>query len=318
MNWRACIFAGSCLLAACTAEQQEAPETPPDPVVVYASYEDRNYLPMLFAAYTKKTGVAVIVRHGDAQAMVDDVIRNEIIPPADVLITPTVRGVYRAAEEGALRPIQSGLLEQRVASTLRDPDALWTALSFRAASIAYDPDIADASEFGDATALADPKFRGQLCLSSSAEPLNRTVIAGMIDRLGVREAEIVVRGWIANLARPVFEAEGKLWMALEAGDCGVALLSNLGAAWLENSRFAELWSHELAPLYVDIEGMGVGRHARNPDGALALVEWLLSEEIQALHSGSVLSRPAIEGYEGDSNVGDVAWHDEAAVERGGR
>ena len=313
MSWRTCILGSLVLLAACTAEQEETPQTPADPVVVYASYEDRDYLPMLFATYTEQTGVAVIVRHGNAKAMVDDVIRNEITPPADVLITPTVRGVYRAAEEGALRPIQSALLEQRVASALRDPDALWTALSFRAASIAYDPGIADASDFDDATALADPKFKGRLCLSSSAEPVNRTVIAGMIDRMGEREAELAVRGWLANLARPVFESESKLWIALETGDCEVALLSNLGAAWLDNSRFAELWPHELMPLYVDIEGMGIGRHARNPDGALELVEWLLSDEAQALHPPAMLAYPATGDFEGTRNVGNFAWHDEAAV-----
>ena len=98
MNLRACIVGAFFALVACSAEQEGAPETTPEPVVVYASYEDRSYLPMLFDAYTRQTGVAVIVRHGNAEAMVDDVIRNDITPPADVLITPTVRGVYRAAD----------------------------------------------------------------------------------------------------------------------------------------------------------------------------------------------------------------------------
>ena len=318
MSWRAFIAGALVLQVACTAEHEEAPQPAGDPVVVYASYEDRNYLPTLLSTYTKETGVVVIVRHGDAEAMVGDVIRNEISPPADVLITPTVRGVYRAAEEGALRPIHSAVLDERVAPALRDPDALWTALSFRSASIAYDPDIADESEVGTVEALADPKFRGQLCLSSSAEPANRTVVAGLIDRFGVRDTELVVRGWMANLARPVFESEDKLWMALETGDCGIALLSNFGAAWLDNSRFAEMWSHELLPLYVDVEGMGIARHARNPDGALELIEWLLSEELQALHPGSFLSHPAVGDFDGDKNVSLIAWHDEDVIKLAGR
>jgi iron(III) transport system substrate-binding protein len=268
---------------------------------------------MLFAAYTKETGVAVIVRHGDAAAMIDDVIGNEITPPADVLITPTVRGVYRAAEEGALRPIHSTVLEQRIAQALRDPDALWTALSVRAAGIAYGPGVADLTEPGAADALADPKFRGQLCLSSSAETTNRTVIAGLIERLGVREAELAVRGWLANLARPVFGTEDKLWIALENGDCGLGLVSNLGSAFLANSRLADVRVHELLPLHVDIEGVGIARHARNPEGTLALVEWLLSDDIQARHAGSMLAHPATHDYSGSKNVGVVAWHDEAAI-----
>jgi len=313
VSWRAVILVIAVLQTGCTAKQEDEPESLPDPVVVYAAYDDRNYLPMLFADYTKETGVAVIVRHGNAETIVEDVIRNEITPPADVLITPTVRGVYRAAEEGALRPIHSAILEQRVAPALRDPDALWTALTFRAVSIAYNPDIADKSELRTVEALADPKFRGQLCLSSSAEPANRTVIAGLIDRLGVREAELVVRGWMANVSRPVFESESQLWIALEKGDCGIALISNHGAAWLDNTRYAGMWAHELMTVYVDVEGVGIGRHARNPDGALQLVEWLLSEEIQALHSGALLAYPATSDFEGIKSVGIVAWHDEEAA-----
>ena len=313
MSWRALPVALLALQAACTAEHEDAPEQAADPVVVYAAYEDRDYLPMLFARFTKDTGIVVIVRHGDAAAMVDDVIRDEITPPADVLITPTVRGVYRAAEEGALRPIYSTLLEERVAPALRDPDALWTALSFRAASIAYDPDIADRSELGSAEALADPRFRGQLCLSPSAEPANRTVIAGLIDRLGVREAEHLVRGWLANLAKPVLDSEDKLWIAFENGECGIALVSNVGRAFLTNSGFSGLGIRDLQPAYVDVEGIGINRHARNPEGALRLVEWLLGEKVQALHAGSMLSYPATGNYAGTRNASVVAWHDEEAI-----
>ena len=67
------------------------------------------------------------------------------------------------------------------------------------------------------------------------------------------------------------------------------------------------------PLYVDIEGIGIGRHARNPDGALELVEWLLSEDVQVPHAAAVLAHPATGDFDGDKNVGVFAWHDEAAV-----
>ena len=118
---------------------------------------------------------------------------------------------------------------------------------------------------------------------------------------------------MSNLARPVFESESKLWIALEKGGCGIAIMSNIGAAWLGNSRYAGMWSNELPAVHADVEGVGIARHARNPDGALRLVEWLLSEEIQALHSGALAAYPATSDFDGVKNVGVIAWHDEEAA-----
>jgi iron(III) transport system substrate-binding protein len=285
---------------------------PAEPVVVYASYSDRDYLPRLFEAYTEATGAPVIVRHAEPGTIVDDLIENTITPPADVLLTPTVRGVSRAAEEGALRPILSGTIEGRVAAPLRDPDGFWVALTYRDAVIAFDPDRFDAADVATVEALADPKFQGHLCLSSSSLATNRTVIAGLIDRLEIRDAEILVRGWVANLARPVFAAEDALWLATAQGDCGVSLLSNLGAAWVETSPIAEVWLTTPQPPHSDVEAVGIGRHARNPDGARALIEWLLSDAVLQRHAASTLAQPATAAYPGRRNVGFAALQDEEA------
>lgn len=302
------------LCAACSADTEPDPAgPPPEPIVVYATYEDRNYLPMLFDVYTRQTGVPVIVRHAEPDAIVDDLINNEITPPADVLMTPTARGVVRAAEEGALRPILADAVMARVAAPLRDPDGYWVALTFRHAVIAFDPDRFGEADVGAVDALADPKFRGQLCLSSSMQATNRTVIAGLIDRLGVRDAEIVVRGWIANLARPVFEAEEQLWLATARGDCGVSLLSNLGAAWLDNASVSGVWLTAPQPAYTDVEAVGIGRHARNPDGARALIEWLLGKETLHRHAAITLAQPATGAYPGTQNVGYAAVRDDEAL-----
>jgi iron(III) transport system substrate-binding protein len=311
---RAAVGLLAILCAACSADTEPDPAgPPPEPIVVYASYADRNYLPMLFDAYTRQTGVPVIVRHADPDATVDDLIENKITPPADVLMTPTVRGVARAAEEGALRPILSDAVVRRVAAPLRDPDDYWVALTYRDAVIGFDPDRFGEAEVGAVAALADPKFRGQLCLSSATLATNRTVIAGLIDRLGMRDAEIVVRGWIANLASPVFETEEQLWRATAHGDCGVSLLSNLGAAWVDNASESAVWLTAPQPAYTDVEAVGIGRHARNPDGGRALIEWLLDEETLHRHAEMTLAQPATGAYSGPQNVGYAAARDDEAL-----
>ena len=296
---RKLLLVATLLIAACSPEEK-AVEVPTDPVVVYASYPDSTYLPALFDAYTKETGTIVIVRNGDADAMVDDVISNEISPPADVLITPSVRGVYRAAEEGALRPIDADTVEGHVPHQLMDADRFWAALTYRGTAI-----VGDAAQAGLGV-LAEPGYRERLCLSSASNPSNLAVLATLIQEYGNRPAELMVRGWVANLGREPFETEAKLLAAIKTGDCAV------GIATVASAREHGLAAEKLTG-FVDIEGVGVARHARNPEGAQHLVRWLLSDEIQERHAASTRSSAATSGFDGDRNVGIVAWYYDEAV-----
>ena len=119
---------------------ERAPDSPAagerrEPVVVYAAFEDDADLRERLARYTEETGVLAIVRRGAGADIVTDVIENKVSPPADVLVTRSVKDVWRAAEEGALRPIASQLVVQRSPKWARDPDGLWAATEFEAAAI---------------------------------------------------------------------------------------------------------------------------------------------------------------------------------------
>jgi len=256
------------LLVAC------APESPPerqDPVVVYADFEDDSYLADIFDRYKEETGVLVIVRRGPADRIVADLINNTISPPADVLMTNSVVHAWSAAEEGALRPLLSEVLRERVPEWARDADDLWFGTDSHGAVVVHNTPAVDVSGIEDFAALADKRFEGSLCLSSSGLAVNRMIIAMMISELGGRPTELIVRDWMKNLAVPPFETEARLIDALEAGTCGVAIVSS-GVA--DDSGMSV---HVPATTYADVATIGVARHARNPDGAAALAEWLAFE-----------------------------------------
>jgi len=256
---------------------------------------------------------------GSPQGIVDDLIADDVIPPADVLVTTSVVDISRAAEEGALRPLFLPAIKERTPAWLRDLDDLWFGLSYRAAVIVYGTSAADTAEIPTYADLAEAGFGGQLCLSSSRNAVNRSVIATLIDSMGARPAEIVVRGWLANLALPVFEKEGQLVAALRSGECRFGIASN-SSVTKRNSMGpgATLRFSIPVPAAVDIIGVGVARHARDPNGAAALVEWLFQTDVQSKFALTTWSNPAI-GLEPDSqgpgarNVGLVAWHEEDAA-----
>jgi iron(III) transport system substrate-binding protein len=306
-------------------------EPRPEPVVVYANYEDKSYLPTLFADFTHETGIRVTVKTATPDIIVSNVIEDRGSPPADLILTPTVIGVWRAADEGALLPLRSELVKETVPESFRDPDGYWVAVGFQTALIVLSTSDGLADGVTHYEDLAKPEFKGKLCLSSSALPENRSLIAMLIGKHGVRGAELIVRGWVQNLALPPKRSESELLQAIELGTCAIGIVSSaiVGTQEDENGT-TELRVVTPQEVHVNIETVGINRHAREPEAARQLLDWFLSPEIQKKHSTATGAYPFISAaedqsilatrYLADSNAAAVAWHADDAgklVERAG-
>lgn len=275
-----------CGTAAC------APESPPEAVVVYLADDQGAALESQFVRFTKTTGIPVTTVRGDSARSTQSVIDNSGTPPADVLLTSNAADIWRAAEEGGLRPIAAAAIN-RMPASLRDADAYWAAVGVRHAVIGawQDATLAAPDSY---VGLARSEFRGKVCLSTSALRVNRSLIAMLIEDEGAKSAERTVRGWVRNLAVSPFATEEELAGALRAGVCHFGLLSSAvispGVRRIMPS-----------PVYVDIDGIGIARHARQPDSANALVDYMLSE----------ISTRLPEATDG-KNVGLLGWRDDDA------
>lgn len=262
----------------------------PDPVVVYLGAEQETRLAASFSRFTGATRIPVTVKVDDSDANTDDVINNRGTPPADILLTPNVADIWRAADRGALRPLR-GTAFDAVPPVLRDPDKLWAALDVRNAVIGISPEARDGrvSDYGD---LAKSEFRGTVCLSSVTLAVNRSLIGMLIEDLGIKPAERMVRALVRNLAATPFATEAELVDALRSGTCHYGIFSSsIDSEGL--TRFAP------DPLYLDIDGIGVARHAPQAESAQQLVNWLLDQRS--------LQEPATSN---GKNIGLAGWRDE--------
>ncbi len=264
----------------------------PEPVVVYAHGSEASGLEQQFAGFTDDTGIPVTVRYGDSVELTNNVIGNQGSPPADVLLTSSVADIWRAADQGALRPIQVAAMEN-VSPFAKDPDGFWVAFDVYLAVIGQAKRI-KVGQVTDYASLAHPRLKGELCLSSSTLPINRAVIALLIADKGEKEAERIVRGWVRNLALPPFKTEARLIAALQSDACGYGIFSDTFSSD-GIKRFGPV------PLYYNIEGIGVARHARYPESARKLVAWLINLERRAMHDHA------------GRNIGEVGWRDEDAA-----
>tara|TARA_R110000782_G_scaffold189867_1_gene279790 strand:+ start:1483 stop:2448 length:966 start_codon:yes stop_codon:yes gene_type:complete len=278
----------SCL-ASC--ESKEAPIRH-ESIVVYASYSDESYLPELFAEFTDETGIPVTVTYDGSDVHTRNLIFNIGSPPADVFLSRSVADLWRAADEGALRPIAAANLEQ-VPEALRDLDGLWTAVNYQQSVIAYRGDLDEPLPRG-LVDLGDEKYRGRLCVSSAGLPANRLILSMMIADLGQKQAERVVRHWMQNLAEGPFESDEALMSALDRGVCDLAIVSGWTAGtFLQSQADLAIRAIHPQPAYTQIEGIGVARHSRYPDSAQQLVNWMLSKTVNQQHARNVNAIPAI-------------------------
>lgn len=267
------------LLVGCSA-----PELPPEPLVVYAAVEDGERLAATLGEFTSATDIHVDLRQGGATEHVDAMIAKTG-DPADVLITDDVVEIWRAADRGALRPIASAAMSEHHAS-LRDPDALWFVNEVRPLAVARAGDAAPwLVSFEE---LGGPSYAGRLCLSSPELVTNRALIANLIEQIGVREAERLVRRWVRNLAQPPYADEASLRAAVRSGACDYGIVSN------PHTVFGN-WE-KAPPQAYGATALGVGRHAASPEAAQALADWMLRHASVRIPSYAALPHAGIAGW----------------------
>ncbi len=270
--------------------EKAPPEAALPPIVVYAYGDESTGLAERLAGFTEATGRPIQVVHGESTTLTDDVIANIGSPKADVLLTSNVADIWRAADEGALRPIRSAALAD-VPAAGRDADGLWVAFASYSAVIGAAERVE--TSVSSYNGLARPDIGGEVCLTSSKLPLNRAVIARLIEENGVKRAERIVRAWVRNQKLPPFATEAELVAALGDGTCGYGLFSSDIEA--PGVRIAEP-----SPMYYNVRGLGVARHAQNPDAAQALVDWI------------IVNIPLEITDESGKSAGRLGWLDEDA------
>ena len=260
-----------------------------DEVVVYSARKEHLIKP-LFDRFTNETGIEVRYVTDKAGPLLQRLKAEGKRTPADVLMTVDAGNLWHAAENGVLASIDSPVLTANVPSHLRDRDGRWFGLSERARTIVYNTERVDPSELSTYEDLADPKWKGRLCLRTSKKVYNQSLVATLIARLGEEKTEEIVRGWVANLAAAPFSNDTKTMEAVAAGQCDVAIVNTYYFGRLEKKdpdiNLALFWPNQsTSGVHINVSGAGVTRYAKHPENAQKLLEWLSSPAAQSDFAG---------------------------------
>lgn len=271
-------------------------------------YSGRHYDSDLaiFDAFTAETGIKVNVIEAAGDALIERLALEGAASPADLFLTADAGMLWRAKERGVLRPISDETVLARAPAQFRDAQGAWVGLSKRARVIIYNkapgaPEGLDAYED-----LADPSLHGTICVRSSTNVYNQSLLAAIIARQGRDAALQWTKGVVANFAR---EPEGNDTAQIEAvaaGLCRIAVVNTYYVARYVGTGDAAkdaigdkigviFPNQQTTGAHVNVSGAGVARHAPNAEGAEKLLAYLLRDDVQGAFALGNNEYPVVAG-----------------------
>ena len=278
----------------------------PGEVNVYSARQEALIRPQL-DAFTAATGIQVNLITAGADALLERMKAEDRNSPADLLLTTDAGRLIRAAEAGVLQPVQSATLTAAIPPKYRDPDGFWFGLGVRARVIFYAPDRVDPADLSTYEDLADAKWAGRVCIRSSGNVYNQSLLASLIAHDGADQAELWAAGVVANMARDPQGGDRDQIKAVAAGQCDLAVANTYYYAGMRDGTADEreaaakvelFWPNQGAGqrgTHVNISGGGVGRYAPNPENAVRLLEFLVGVEAQRIYAEVVYEFPVRQG-----------------------
>ena len=275
-------------------QQQSVKKSQNELITVYSSRKEHLIKP-LFNAFTDKTGIKIQYITDKAGPLMARLKAEGNTTQADMFMTVDAGVLWKASQDGLLRSVESPQLKSTIPEYLRSPKNDWFGLSMRARTIVYSTERVRPSELSTYEALADSQWKGRLCLRTSKKIYNQSLVATMIDTLGEKPTEAIVKGWVNNLATSPHAKDSQAMEAVLAAQCDVTLVNTYYFGRLLNKnpdlKLAIFWPNQIGSgvdgrgVHVNISGAGITRHAKNPAAAQKLLEWLASEEAQVDFAG---------------------------------
>lgn len=278
-----------------------------DTVNIYSARKEALIKPLL-ERFKEQTGIHYRLITGKADGLLKRLEIEGKLSPADVFITVDAGRLQRAKDAGVLQPVDNAFVNQTVPDKFRDEGNFWFGVSQRARTIIYAKNRVTPAQLSTYENLADPQWRGKLCIRSSSSIYNQSLVASMIEAVGVEKTEAWARSLVDNMARPPGGGDTDQLKATAAGQCDVTLVNTYYLGRLINSKksderaigekLAVFWPNQGdgdRGVHVNVSGVGITKHAKNVDAANKLLEFLVTKDSQAWYAEVNNEYPVVPG-----------------------
>ncbi|MBW6506759.1 MAG: Fe(3+) ABC transporter substrate-binding protein [Rhodobacteraceae bacterium] len=285
-----------------------------DEVNVY-SHRQPELVQPLFDAFTSETGISVNVAF-IGSGMVERLLAEGRRSPADLVMTVDIARLAQVVDAGVTQAVASPALEAAIPAEFRDPAGHWFGLTSRARIVyAARGRVADAdvTTYED---LADPKWKGRICTRQGSNDYNVALVAAYLAHHGEAETRTWLEGLKANLARKPEGGDRDQVKAIWAGLCDISLGNTYYMGEMLADPEQKQWADAVRIVFpvfegggthMNISGVAMTAAAPNHDAALKLMEFLASDEAQAIYAQTNHEFPVKQGVAPSELV--ASWGD---------
>lgn len=268
--------------------------TAADAVVNIYSYREPQLIEPLVAGFKAATGITANVVFAP-NGLIERMQAEGRNSPVDVLLTNESSLLLQAKDAGITQAVTSLTLTQSIPAALRDPEGHWFGLTRRARVIYAHKDRVVQNDIRIED-LADPKWRGKVCIRSGQHPYNVTLIASIIAEHGEDKTEAWLRGLKANLARKPAGGDREQVRDVHSGLCDLAVGNTyyMGAMQTNTkSPEQQQWAASVKVLFpnatdrgthVNLSGAALAKNAPNKDAGVKFIEYLASTDAQKVYA----------------------------------
>ncbi len=277
-----------------------------DEVNVY-SYRQPFLVEPLFKAFKEKTGIKVNVLFAK-KGLIERISAEGKNSPADILLTVDIGRLTKAVDTGITQPVESEVLNKNIPAAYRDPKGQWFGLTTRA-RIIYASKERVKQDAITLEELADPKWKGKICIRSGQHVYNIAMIASMIANVGEEKTKTWLKGVKANLARKPSGNDRAQVKGIYAGECDIAVgnMYYMGKMQTNDKKPEQKkWAAAVKLLFpnsgdrgthVNVSGIVMAKNAPNKANALKLMEFLSSDNAQKIYATANSEYPVKIGVE---------------------
>lgn len=274
----------------------------------------------LYENFTEETGIEVNLIEGSSDELIERMNNEGVNSPADVLITVDAGRLWRAKEAGVLQKFESNYLNENISDELRDPEGYWVGLSNRVRGIVYNTEAVEPTELEGYWELANDEWEGRICIRSSNNIYNQSLVASLIERHGEEDTEEWATNFVENFARSPQGGDTDQIRAVAAGLCDIAIVNHYYLARLMQSEAPEdqevasqvamyFPPEEHGGAHVNISGAGVAANSPNKENAVRFIEYLATEEAQQYYAIANNEFPVLNGMDLPDVLGDFGQFD---------
>jgi len=285
-----------------------------DEVNIYSHRQPELIQPLL-DAFTAETGIAVNIAFVD-KGMAERLVAEGDRSPADLVLTVDIARLIEVVQAGVTQPVDSAVLTANIPAEFRDPGNQWFGLTTRARIVYASKDRVQPGAVTTYEDLADPKWKGKICMRSGTNDYNVALTAAVLAHHDAAFTSAWLEGVKANLARKPNGGDRDQVKAIWAGECDISIGNTYYYGQMINDPEQAEWANavrldfpvfEGAGTHMNISGIAMTKSAPNHDAALKLMEWLASDAAQKIYSETNYEFPVEPGVERSELV--KSWGD---------